>query len=112
MEVFDLSKQFWMVGCLKQQHRFRAFPSLFFASPLMQLLWPHKEEPPEVVEMGLPAAEQKEPLEPKPKDNCSGLGCNQELEDQKGSSCNRFPPPNTHLRWTLVILAKDTTSLS
>lgn len=45
-------------------------------------------------ETGIPTAEQKGLLEPKPKDNCSGLhqlqGCDQELEDQKGSSCNRF----------------------
>lgn len=46
------------------------------------------------METGISMAEQKGLLETRAKGNCSGLhllqGCNQELEGQKGSSCNRF----------------------
>lgn len=75
------------------------------------------------METGISMAEQKGLLETRAKGNCSGLhllqGCNQELEGQKGSSCNRFILfyffsllEDHAVRRVLAILDKDTTVLS
>jgi len=65
------------------------------------------------VEMGVSTVEQKGLPEPKREDNCSGLhqlqGCNQKLEGQKGSSCNRLLLEDHTGRSVLPMLDKDTT---